>query len=312
MQYYLRELGYEPTYREGEWFITSTATRDLFGYIGGPVPGMEHKWALDRETYDAIRDEHREELERLSHWTDEPKVELSLYRPGTHQPEIPSAEPLLAQSDPGKQFSRVDCLRAIRKAGELVSEPLTTTVYERVRPLMVDAPSTSLISERFGWRELLFEAAGRPEGNKAKWSEWECAAAIAQFAAQTEQPWTIVKYNAFISDCEQRYPAAHTIVQRYGGWIAALKHLAAAGILHEELDQVRRHQQKWPDTEIKAAIREALEDQEDNTLVGEDYDEWRSRQPSPRPSRRTIIRRYGRWSDAVRLVGGNPGRQDDE
>jgi len=233
---FLRTLGHDPTYRGTSWMLTTAETHDLIRYVGGPVPGAEYKWALDRDTYERLQNEHRERLAHLSDMHVEPSIDIDLYAPGEYELDIPPADPILDESTLGKEFSRQECIRAIRKAGGIVDEPLTLSRYKDIRPLLIDAPSSSLIVERFGWRQLLFEAAGRDGGGSVAWDTWEIAATLGQFCERTDKPWTRSKYERFKQEQSRRYPSVSTIQNEYGGWDTALKNLAAIGVVPSKPD----------------------------------------------------------------------------
>ena len=62
----LEYLGYEPYENSARLQINQAETRSLLDSIGPPVPGQEHKWAIDKEEYEALRSEQRAWLQRMS------------------------------------------------------------------------------------------------------------------------------------------------------------------------------------------------------------------------------------------------------
>lgn len=79
------DLDLSPSRRSHSVVIGTTATRRLLDYVGRePVPGVEHKWVLDRDQYDQIR---REQLAEREWFNTDPRregerpVEIGLYHP---------------------------------------------------------------------------------------------------------------------------------------------------------------------------------------------------------------------------------------
>jgi hypothetical protein len=53
----LRYLGYDPYDSGRRYELDQSESRDLFGCIGSPVPGVEHKWSFERDDYEDRRSE---------------------------------------------------------------------------------------------------------------------------------------------------------------------------------------------------------------------------------------------------------------
>lgn len=161
----LERLGYDPSYRTNAWYLSASETRDLLQWwVGGPVAGVAHKWAMRRDEYDQLRDDAEAGRDRPAD-SERNDIDITLYAPGEFAPSeasIPEWEP---ERGLHQQFSDGDCLDALRMAAGLAGIDLldlTIDEYERQRREMGTVPGKTLISDRFdGWTAAKRAASDR-------------------------------------------------------------------------------------------------------------------------------------------------------
>ena len=90
----LRYLGYEPYDSGRRYEIDQSESRDLFGCIGSPVPGVEHKWSFEKGDYEDRRSEQWITLE-LEQSQDFPEGGLGA-RPRSSNREYSEREKIVA------------------------------------------------------------------------------------------------------------------------------------------------------------------------------------------------------------------------
>lgn len=297
----LERLGCDPTYRDPCWYVTRAETHDLFEWFGGPVPGVEFKWAASRDVYDELR-------ERALTYAD-PDVKLDLYPPGVYAPverTIPIWEPA---KDLGQQFGDEECAAAILTVAEQLETPpadLSISAYEDVRRERAGLPSSSLIAERFGGWEAAkaaasslddetgvgwIDAAGRYRHGYTTTREG-AKQAIREVAARIDEDdrLTVRRYDG----CrDERHPTGTNISRKFS-WPDLLDEVGLEA--HERPDS-----QRFSDADLQEAIA-AANQTADGRLRVDDYRAWRTEQVASgndAPTYQTIRRRFGSWANAL-------------
>jgi hypothetical protein len=158
----LRRLDLSPSYRRYSWFCSPNDSRVLLDRVGGPVPGVEHKWSFDQDEYAAIRQEqHAARAWLADHPERERTVSIECYVPGEYEPATATEWDVeTVYGPPGRQFSDGDCLDALQAVSDALDEPTTVPAYDRVRDQVPSLPSSSLIQQRFGTWATALTAAG--------------------------------------------------------------------------------------------------------------------------------------------------------
>jgi len=251
--------------------------REWLGWIGEPVPGVEHKWALSRVEYLA----HRE----LDAGSTAPPVALSkaalqVARERTEQELTPEQF-----EDVVDEISADDVADAL--GGGSWRDALSVAGVDRVpKP----EPQRN-------------QPLGHSEGKGNEWAESGAVAAMEAAAADLGEPLHQENYREWVRSDQHTGPSVWTIHNRWGWHETAAKAGVEVGTPGNTKD--------YSDEEMLNCIRRAAAwVGTESNLRGKDYRNWREDESPDAPSYWAIQDRWS-WGDACKLAGVAAARDRD-
>ncbi|WP_103108481.1 homing endonuclease associated repeat-containing protein [Brevibacillus reuszeri] len=195
-----------------------------------------------------------------------------------------------------RDFTREDCIQALRDAKKSTSECLTIHLYDAIRNGNEILPSSSTIQTilKGSWQEVL-KLAGIENNRtvqvplkKNSFSREDVIKSLQRYASQAEQPLTKSKYAEF----QKRYPdmpSKARIAKEFGTWEEALRATKISSrVITEQFTR------EFCISVLRKASSEVV-----GTLSKLNYQTWRNGRKSI-PSVPTIERLLGSWKDALK------------
>lgn len=208
----LGDAGYDATRAGKRVQLRPRETDRWLAWIGGPIAGVEHKW---RETH--------------------PDPSARKRRAGRQGGTAGTAGK--GGRGPVRVYDKSDLRGHLQAAAEAKGEPLTTRKYETYRESVdYNAPDRKTYTDSTSglynsWVEACEDAGVRPgaKGQKGRFDESDCAAAIARIFRETGDWPTTLTYPDYRRQDE---PAINTVYRRCGSWPEAIE--AAKQLVSEE------------------------------------------------------------------------------
>ncbi|MGM0509469.1 MAG: hypothetical protein ACQERZ_09990 [Fusobacteriota bacterium] len=181
-------------------------------------------------------------------------------------------------------YTKKDCISAVKKSIEETNS-MKYSINKEWLKKHPEYPSITTIMKKTGnWSTALKLLGYQISENVKQYSNEECTNAIKKSIKETDS--ALVKFNRKWLERHPEYPSLNTIINRYGSWTNIIEEF---GI-----------ESGYSEKECKFAIKSSIEETNSTKVV--DNRKWLQKN-SNYPSLNTIIKKLGKWTDILELLG---------